>query len=196
MIHDPRWCLDELLIVCLFSELHRTMGGQCTEAEAFTLNSSETSSNDCLIPRLTPLEPICLAQQEVGAPVGAESAWVPALIQMGFRLHLQGCWGKVWMGTGGPPQERNQQTTVPANYSCRCREHGTLSSAENHPHLHQRWKNMPSACRQWLSVPPLTTRLHSFRKCFNHNCFMPIKSNHFVATTANLKRFQFGEKSK
>lgn len=48
------------------------MGGQCSEAEAFTLNSSETSSNDCLIPRFTPLEPICLAQQEVGAPVGAE----------------------------------------------------------------------------------------------------------------------------
>lgn len=54
------------------------MGGQCTEAEAFTLNSSETSSNDCLIPWLTLLEPICLAQQEAEAPVGAESAGVSA----------------------------------------------------------------------------------------------------------------------
>lgn len=48
------------------------MGGRRAEAEAFTLNSNETSSNASLIPRLTPRDSICLAQRAGGPLVGAQ----------------------------------------------------------------------------------------------------------------------------
>lgn len=70
------------------------MGGQRAEAEAFTLNSNETSSNASLIPRLTPPDSICLAQQEVGPLVGAQR-WGSCLETNGFQPPPAGMLGKV-----------------------------------------------------------------------------------------------------